>query len=142
MLHKMRRQNIDMVCKRIGDAIAVRSKIGTQQKAETPSDSIAFELYGKTPAGEELLLATIHQAKDTSISFIDAKQYPYLKMKMFARDEQDLTPFQLHHWKLEGTFLPEGAIAPNLKFIFKDTLELGETLNLSIAFQNVRCRLH
>ncbi len=35
------RRNIDMVCKRIGDAVAVRSKIGTQQKADTPSDSIA-----------------------------------------------------------------------------------------------------
>ena len=110
---------------------------GEFSNGQTPSDSIAFELYGKTPAGEELLLTTIHQAKDTSISFIDAKQYPYLKMKMFARDEQDLTPFQLHHWRLEGAFLPEGAIAPNLKFIFKDTVELGETLNMSIAFQNV-----
>ena len=33
--------------------------------------------------------------------------------------------------------LPEGAIAPNLVYSFKDSLEIGESLNFAVAFKNV-----
>ena len=40
-------------------------------------------------------------------------------------------------WRIYASFPPEGAIAPNLKFEFKDTLELGEPLDFKIAFKNI-----
>jgi hypothetical protein len=100
-------------------------------------DSAVFHLWGRSTTGAENLLAVVTNAKDTSISYIDAAQYPYLKMKLVSADPIQLTPFQLQYWRLTGNHIPEGAIAPNLKFAFKDTLDLGEPLTFSIAFQNV-----
>ena len=101
------------------------------------SDSVYFELYGKTSNNSEFKLATVRNAKDTSLAFINPQVFPYLKMKMFNSDALDLTPFQLQYWRLLGSNMPEGAIAPNVKFTFKDTLELGEPQIFSIAFKNV-----
>ena len=100
-------------------------------------DSAVFHVWGRSATGIENLLAVVKEAKDTSISYINAAQYPFLKMKLVSADPIQLTPFQLNYWRLTGTYIPEGAIAPNLKFVFKDTLDLGEPLTFSIAFQNV-----
>lgn len=100
-------------------------------------DSLVFHLYGRTPAGAEQLVGVVKEAKDTSIAHINAAQFPFVKMKMLVSDPEDLSPFQLQYWRLAGTYLPEGAIAPNMRFTFKDTLELGEPLQFSIAFKNV-----
>ena len=104
---------------------------------QAPGDSLVFHLYGRTRSGSENLLGIVKNAKDTSISYIDANQYPWLKMRMVTADPLNLSPFQLQHWRLTGTLMPEGAVAPNLRFVFKDTVDLGEPLNFSIAFQNV-----
>ena len=104
---------------------------------QMPRDSTVFHLYGKTQTGVENLLAVVNQAKDTSISFVDAAQYPFMRMKMFSQDPISLTPFQLKYWRLTGEMVPEGAVAPNIRFDFKDTLDLGEPLDFKIAFKNI-----
>ncbi len=101
------------------------------------SDSVYFELYGKTANNNEFKLATVRNAKDTSLAFINAQAYPYLKMKMYNSDAVGLTPFQLQYWRLSGSSLPEGAVAPNIKFTFRDTLELGEPQNFAMVFRNI-----
>jgi hypothetical protein len=40
-------------------------------------------------------------------------------------------------WKLYADYVPEGAIAPNVTFRFKDTVEISEPLDFAIAFRNV-----
>ncbi|XVJ66225.1 MAG: hypothetical protein HEQ40_08735 [Lacibacter sp.] len=110
---------------------------GFYKGGQKPNDSVYFELYGKTPAGAEHKLATVTNAKDTSLSFIDAKMYPQLKMKLNSKGDISLTPYQLQYWRLTGSAYPEGAIAPNVLFKAKDTLELGEPLNFSVAFRNI-----
>ena len=53
----------------------------------TPGDSISFNIIGVSAAGTETILYTIDSTtKDFNISSIDAKQFPYLKLKMFNRD--------------------------------------------------------
>jgi hypothetical protein len=102
-----------------------------------PNDTLYFEIYGRTVAGAEFKLATVKNSKDTSLSFINSTIFPYLKMRMYSADETSLTPFQLQYWRLTGTPYPEGAIAPNLRLTGKDTLDLGEPLDFSVAFKNV-----
>ncbi|MBX9785492.1 MAG: hypothetical protein K2X48_19590 [Chitinophagaceae bacterium] len=103
---------------------------------QASSDTAYFEIYGKTNAGTETKLATIRNAKDTSLSFINSTEYPYLKLKMYNADPVSLTPFQLQFWRLTGAPFPEGAIAPNLRYSMKDTVELGEPIDFSVAFRN------
>ena len=104
---------------------------------QQPNDTLYFELYGKTVTGSEFKLATIRNAKDTSLAFVNSSVFPYLKMRMYCADEKSLTPYQLQYWRLTGSPYPEGAIAPNVRLIGKDTVELGETLKFSVAFRNI-----
>ncbi len=104
---------------------------------ETPDDKVTMDIYGKSFAGVESYLATINPSRDTSIAFINAGQYPYLKMRMQNKDSIHYTPNQLRYWRLNGDLPPEGTIAPNIRFSSKDTLELGEPLNFEMAFKNI-----
>jgi hypothetical protein len=101
------------------------------------SDSTSIDVIGRTQTGTELLLAKIKNARDTSLSFINATTFPYVKLRLNNKDALAITPYQLSKWKLYADYIPEGAIAPNVSFSFKDTLELGEPFDFAIAFRNV-----
>jgi hypothetical protein len=120
-----------------GPAIQWKDLHWDGKNIEPEPDSAYIQIYGKDLSGNESLLSTIQSAHDTSIGFIDAKQYPYLKLKMYTSDTIHCTPNQLLFWRLIADLPPEGALAPNIYFISKDTLEVGEKLHFSIAFKNV-----
>jgi Peptidase family C25 len=103
------------------------------------SDIFYYEIYGtKSPGnGADTKLITIYSAKDTAIDFIDPVKYPYLKVKMYSSDFGNGTPFQLSSVILNGDFVPEGAVAPNIAFSMKDTFELGEKIAFKLAFKNI-----
>ncbi|MBC7950113.1 MAG: hypothetical protein H7Y42_19675 [Chitinophagaceae bacterium] len=102
-------------------------------------DVPTISLFGIDNAGTEtLLVPEITTAQqDYDISNIDAVQYPYLRLKMKNQDSVHLTPYQLKYWRLTYIPVPEGAIAPNIYFTTKDTVEVGEPFNFGIAFKNV-----
>lgn len=104
---------------------------------ESQPDSTSIEIIGKTTTGDEISLGTIITSKDTSISFIDAATFPYLKLRMYNTDTINSTPNQLQYWRLLATTLPEGVLAPNLTYEFKDVVEQGENVHLKVAFKNV-----
>jgi hypothetical protein len=105
---------------------------------ETPTqDNTSIDIYGITNSGSSTLLKTIVSAKDTTIAFIDAVQYPYLQLKMNNADLQLATPYQLQFWRLNGQAVPEGALAPNILYQFKDTVDQGEGIDFKVAFKNI-----
>ena len=75
--------------------------------------------------------------QDVDISSINATTYPYLKLRMRNLDSINLTPYQLRYWRLTYVPIPEGALAPNIFFQFKDTLDAGEPLDFKVAFKNI-----
>ncbi|HTD94660.1 MAG TPA: C25 family cysteine peptidase [Chitinophagaceae bacterium] len=102
-------------------------------------DSPHVDVIGISTDGIESLLLTgldLTQ-QDFDISSIDAKQYPYLRLQMQNMDTVHYTPFQLRYWMLTYVPVPEGAIAPNLYFESKDTLEVGEPFTFGMAFKNI-----
>ena len=52
-------------------------------------------------------------------------------------DSIHYTPYQLRYWRITYDPVPEGAVAPNLYFTSRDTVELGEPFDFGIAFKNV-----
>ena len=103
----------------------------------TPGDSVSFKVIGVTAAGTETTLYTVDSTiKDLDISAIDATQYPYLKLQMFNKDTILGTPYQLRYWRVNGTYVPEGSVAPNILFAMKDTAEQGEMVDFKLAFKN------
>ena len=71
------------------------------------------------------------------ISSVDASQYPFLQLQLKNADLTFHTPYQLKSWRLTYVPVPEGALAPNINFSVKDTVEVGEPLEFKIAFKNV-----
>lgn len=104
----------------------------------TAGDSVSFNVIGVTPGGAETILYTVDSStKDFDISAINASQYPYLKLKMFTKDTVQGTPYQLRYWRVNGAYVPEGAVAPNILFAMKDTAEQGEIVDFKLAFKNI-----
>ena len=99
-------------------------------------DTVSVEVYGITTGGTKVKLATII-SKDTTLAFIDAKTYPYLSLKMLNSDQTYATANQLQYWRVNADYVPEGAIAPNLFFKMKDTVDVGQNIDFAIAFKNI-----
>lgn len=76
-------------------------------------------------------------AKDTSLSFVDATQYPHLKMIWTSYDSVSLTSPQLKYWRVLYSPVPEAALNPAAHFVFKDSLQAGELLSFSVAIENL-----
>jgi hypothetical protein len=110
--------------------------MGSNIEPATP-DSTSLDIIGRTSTGIEVVLSTLVQNRDTSLSFILPSAFPYLKLRLNNRDKINVTPHQLSMWKLYADYVPEGAISPNITFRLKDTLEIGETLDFAISFRNV-----
>jgi hypothetical protein len=112
---------------------------GTTLPDAVPKDRISVALIGVDYAGAETVLIPALSAsqQDYDISTIDPVAYPYLKVQMLTIDTLDLTPYQLRYWRLTYVPVPEGAIAPNILFVSKDTLDIGEPFDFKVAFKNV-----
>ncbi|HEX9510934.1 MAG TPA: C25 family cysteine peptidase [Puia sp.] len=106
---------------------------------ESPSADTAYvQLIGIDTAGKQTPLFNVGiNNQDYDISSINAKQYPFLQLKMSTSDTVTGTPYQLKYWRLSYQPSPEGALAPNIYLLVKDTLQIGEPLNFGIAFKNV-----
>jgi len=105
---------------------------------ETPvSDKVSVQVFGLDNNGNSTLLATVRPAVDTTLSWINAQTYPYIKLKMLNTDSLNATPNQLRYWRVNGTYIPEGAVAPNILFAMKDTAEQGELVDFKLAFKNI-----
>lgn len=56
---------------------------------------------------------------------------------MLNSDQTNVTPHQLEYWRVNADYVPEGAIAPNIFFQMKDTVNAGEKIDFAIAFKNI-----
>ncbi len=101
-------------------------------------DTAFVTIIGVRPNNIEDSITTLSPTQiDFNIQNISAIQYPYLKLKMKNRDAITATPLQLNYWRINFTPLPEGAIAPNIAVQIKDTVDVGEPLQVKVAFKNV-----
>jgi hypothetical protein len=107
------------------------------KSSENPTtDSVSIQILGIRNNGSSDLLATV-KSKDTSLSFVNATTYPYVQLKMFNNDSVNATPSQLLFWRINAQAVPEGAVAPNISFKMKDTVETGESIEFALAFKNI-----
>jgi hypothetical protein len=103
-----------------------------------PGDVVVVNVIGITATGQADTLYRLTTAQqDFDITAIKATQYPYLRLSMKNQDSINLTPYQLRYWRLIYDPAPEGALAANLLYRSRDTLELGEKFDFSIAFKNI-----
>jgi hypothetical protein len=99
------------------------------------SDSVSVDIFGINNAGVETFIAKI--VGDTSLAFIDALQYPFLKLKMNTKDDVFQTPEQLKKWRVHFQPVPEAALNPNAAYSFADTLSQGQIRRFTVAIENL-----
>ena len=128
----------DITSDKFGPALNWNSLHWRGTAMETPTNDLVYvQVYGLDINGNSTLLATVRPAVDTSLSWINAQAYPYIKLKMLNTDSVKATPHQLRYWRVNGTYIPEGAVAPNLLFVMKDTADQGELVDFKLAFKNI-----
>ena len=100
-------------------------------------DTAQIQVFGVKANGTQYLMTTLSPATDTTLAFMDATLYPYIKLKMLNRDGNFGTPNQLMYWRINADYVPEGVVAPNIMFNMKDTLDQGEKIDFKLAFKNI-----
>lgn len=110
---------------------------------EVPSsDSVNVRLHGVqwnnsiTPLDFTTSLDFSFDQPDLS-SWVDASQYPFLRMRAYLKDDVDQTPAQLKRWHLLYDEIPEAVVNPNEWFIFESPeAEQGQEMLVSYAITN------
>ena len=101
-------------------------------------DEIQYKIYGLGDgSGEKLLYSSTKKKLDTLLSFVNSKVYPYLKVVQEHSDLEDHTPWQSRYLQVKYKPFPEGALAATALQPFKDSVEMGESIQLSMAFKNI-----
>lgn len=120
----------------IGPASAWQSLVTQALVSELPqTDVYSFDVVGSTLTGDEqVLLNDVTGTVD--LSFIDAADYPYLKIIYKTNDVINLTPPQLKKWLVFYTPVAEGVL------VFNDSKEQqqlreGEVWTGSYGFKNI-----
>jgi hypothetical protein len=106
------------------------------------NDVVYVNIYGLNATSNQWdILANNIQytsGKDTSLSWISAASYPYLKLQCHLQDYTLYTPPQMDYWRIYYDEVPECAINPNRTFsLYKNPLQEGDTLRMSIAIDNI-----
>lgn len=101
-------------------------------------DLALVDVVGVGTSGVESILYTLNTSQqDFDISPVNAATYPYIKLRIRNADSINFTPYQLRYWRILYDPVPEGALAPNILYNFKDTLSTGQQVNFQMAFKNV-----
>jgi hypothetical protein len=109
----------------------------TRSVEPTSTDRTRIDVIGVRSNGSQSQLGTVYTATDTTLSFVNAAEFPFLRLKMNNVDIPNATPAQLEYWRVQADLVPEGAIVPNVLFSLPDSAEQGQLVDLALAFKNV-----
>ena len=102
------------------------------------TDTVGVQVVGIDTLGNSQTLFSLGRAaQDMDISSVDAKRFPYLRLKMSTYDSLHGIPYQLKYWRINYSPAPEGAIAPNILLKVADTVVQGQPMEVAVAFKNV-----
>jgi hypothetical protein len=106
---------------------------------ESPTnDSVGVTILGVRANGVIDSIRSVNLTQiDHNISDINANIYPYIKLRLITRDAKTASPWQLDYWRLNYVPIPEGAVAPNITLQLRDTVEVGEPMQVKVAFKNI-----
>lgn len=123
----------------IGPAQQWKTLYQLYRPQEKPSkDSHFIEVYGIDSNANATLLYDSIRTSPFDISHVDARKYPYIRLRAELEDDSLKTPPQLKMWQATYTGVPEGSLMADQDYSFKsDTLVQGDSLKLRIKFKNV-----
>ncbi len=100
------------------------------------NDSPYVAVYGIDTFHNETLLYSGF-ARDTSLAFIPAGQYPNLRLKWYSVDNITRTSAYLDYWRVLYSPVPEAALNAAAHFEYIDSLGEGQQGKFRIAIENL-----
>lgn len=100
-------------------------------------DEYRFEVYGVRDDGSEQLLLPALAGNDTSLQWVDANVYPYLRLRLHTTDTTARTPVQLDYWRVHYQPVPEAALNPSMHFALADSVNQMLPLQFACAVENL-----
>lgn len=102
------------------------------------TDTVGLQIIGVDTLGNFQPLYRVNRAtQDIDVSAVNAKQYPFMQLRLATMDTVNARPYQLDYWRVNYTPVPEGAVAPNILLKAPDTVALGQPIEFAMAFKNV-----
>ena len=102
------------------------------------SDDFQLNLWGVREDSTSSILAENIINLDTTLQWVNAEEFPFLRLQLLSSDEENRTAPQLDYWRIFYEGIPEIAINPNAHFLFqKDTVLRGEMLKMELALENL-----
>jgi len=101
------------------------------------NDTMGMRIWGLPAGSSTPQLLWSGDARDTSLAWISANQYPRLQLEYWSKDTLTRTAPQLGYWRVLHTPAPEIAITPSALYSFSDSLEVGQMQELALAFENI-----
>lgn len=98
------------------------------------TDATSYSIFGVRPGSPDVFISKV--MGDTSLSYINAAQYPYLRLEMNSADVANRTPSQLQHWRVHYTPLPEAAISLNQRYDVEN-IDATHRKKITFAIQNL-----
>ncbi len=126
----------------VGPASRWDSLFWRYKPLETNSrDEFLLTVNGISTNGNEVPLITNlpYDSIDMRITnYINAQQYPQLKLNAYLTDDSLKTAPQIQRWQVTYEPVPEAAVEPKIYFSFyNDTLQEGENVQFSVAVKNI-----
>ena len=126
----------------VGPAMRWDSLFWRYKSLETPSkDTFLITVSGIAANGNEtpLINDLPYDSTDMRITpYIDAQQYPLLKLSAYLADDSIKTAPQIQRWQVTYEPVPEAAVEPKLYFSFyNDTVQEGEEIRFAVAVKNI-----
>ena len=102
------------------------------------TDTVSFNIYGVGSNNKDSLLVKNIKANSNSIAFINAKDFPFLRIVSNVKDTLRRTSPQLGRWTVLFDGIPEGSLIIDNSYVFNsDTLNGGDSVKLGVVFQNI-----
>ncbi len=104
-------------------------------------DSVFLRILGIDSTGKLAAVLRNHipvYTTDTSLSWINASQYPFLQLQVYLEDSLLRSPPQMNRWQIYYDGVPDVALNPSKGWSFyKDPLNGGDTLKFSSCIENI-----
>lgn len=100
------------------------------------ADSSSVKITGISGSGIESFLYE-GPTRDTNLSFINAANFPKLKLQWYNKDTIYHTTPQLDYWRILYDPLPEAALNPSALYTFTDSASVGQLMNLETAIETL-----
>jgi hypothetical protein len=123
----------------IGPARTWKQLIWENGYSEVPvTDGFTGALVAYSRSMGDSLEVDITSLQDTVLTFINAVEYPFIRLRFQTNDLFNLTPARVHFWRILYEGVPDLLLNPGGVFEFEgDSLQPGQPMHLVTAVENI-----